>query len=184
MTELINKGLLEPSTFLVGAPMLFVDKKDGALCMFIDYRALNSLTFREDIVCQALMICLINYMVQSTSQVWMLPQSFTKSLKGAGLAKDGIQDSFGDNQFKVLPFGLTNALASFQTGTNRLFNPLQLTADGAGIETHLSNFTTVFIDDILVFSKTAVDKHAQIVLDIWRRHEVYLGHSRLCTGAK
>ncbi|KAJ9514191.1 hypothetical protein QJQ45_002279 [Haematococcus lacustris] len=47
VAELLAKGLIEPSSSPYGAPILFVQKKDGSRRMCIDYRALNKLTVRD-----------------------------------------------------------------------------------------------------------------------------------------
>lgn len=44
ITELLKKGLIEPSTAPYGAPIIFATKKDGSFRMVIDYRALNKST--------------------------------------------------------------------------------------------------------------------------------------------
>ncbi len=44
VSNLLYKGLIEPSTSPWGAPILFARKKDGTLRMCTDYRALNRLT--------------------------------------------------------------------------------------------------------------------------------------------
>ena len=45
--ELLALGFIEPSTSPFGAPVLFVQKKDGSLRMCIDYRALNKITVQN-----------------------------------------------------------------------------------------------------------------------------------------
>ncbi|GJV76953.1 putative reverse transcriptase domain-containing protein [Tanacetum coccineum] len=47
LQDLQDKGFIRPSHSLWGAPVLFVKKKDGALCMCIDYRELNKLTVKN-----------------------------------------------------------------------------------------------------------------------------------------
>jgi hypothetical protein len=44
LTDLLEKGLVEPSTSSYGAPILFVGKKDGSLHMVQDNRYLNEIT--------------------------------------------------------------------------------------------------------------------------------------------
>ena len=45
--DLLERGLIEPSTSAHGAPILFVKKKTGELRMVVDYRALNKLTVKN-----------------------------------------------------------------------------------------------------------------------------------------
>jgi hypothetical protein len=47
LTDLLEKGLVEPSTSPYGAPILFVGKKDGSLRMVQDYRYLNKITIKN-----------------------------------------------------------------------------------------------------------------------------------------
>jgi len=47
LQELLDKGLIEPSVFPWGAPVLFVRKKDGSLRLCIDYRELNGVTVKN-----------------------------------------------------------------------------------------------------------------------------------------
>ena len=47
LRELTEKGYIQPSVSPFGAPVLFVPKKDGGVCMCVDYRALNRVTMHN-----------------------------------------------------------------------------------------------------------------------------------------
>ena len=58
--ELQKKGFIHPSSSPWGAPVIFVDKKDGTQRMYVDYRSLNEVTIKTSILCLELMTCLIS----------------------------------------------------------------------------------------------------------------------------
>ncbi|GJV71107.1 putative reverse transcriptase domain-containing protein [Tanacetum coccineum] len=66
-------------------------------------------------------------------------------------------------EFTVMPFGLTNALAVFIDLMNRVCRP------------YLDKFVIVFIDDILIYSKTQEEhvEHLRIVLELLRKEKLY-----------
>nr|XP_027083520.1 uncharacterized protein LOC113705811 [Coffea arabica] len=69
---------------------------------------------------------------------------------------------------KVMPFGLTNAPAAFMDLMQRIFKK------------YLDQFVVVFIDDILIYSKTREEhvKHLEVVLQIVREHKLYAKFSK------
>ncbi|GBG73549.1 hypothetical protein CBR_g16892 [Chara braunii] len=62
--------------------------------------------------------------------------------------KTAFKTRYGTYEFLVMPFGLCNAPGTFQTEMHRIFRP------------YLDKFMVVYLDDILVFSKT-VREHAE-----------------------
>ncbi|KAE8707211.1 hypothetical protein F3Y22_tig00110386pilonHSYRG00027 [Hibiscus syriacus] len=83
-------------------------------------------------------------------------------VKGSDVAKTAIRTRYGHYEFLVMPFGLTNAPAAFMDLMNR-------------VPTILDQFVVVFIDDILIYSRTEAehDEHLKIVLRTLREHRLY-----------
>jgi hypothetical protein len=82
--------------------------------------------------------------------------------------KTAFRTRYGHYEFLVMPFGVTNAPAVFMDLMNRIFLP------------YLDEFVVVFIDDILVYSKSEEDheKHLRTVLQTLRREKLYAKPSK------
>ena len=67
-----------------------------------------------------------------------------------------------------MPFGLMNALKAFMDLMHRVFKP------------YLDQFVVVFIDDILIYSKSEEEQedHLRIVLQTLREHQLYAKFSK------
>ena len=68
----------------------------------------------------------------------------------------------------VMSFGLTNAPAAFMNLMQRVFQP------------YLDQFAVIFIDDILVYSKSVEEhkRHLRMVLKLLREHHLYAKFSK------
>ncbi|GBG59088.1 hypothetical protein CBR_g24431 [Chara braunii] len=143
LDELLEKGWIRPSSSPFGAPVLFVPKKEGELRMCIDYRGLNAITVKNveplprtddllDRVQGAKYFSKID-LKSGYHQIEVHPDDQYKT---------AFRTRYGHYEFIVMPFGLTNAPATFQRCMNDLFRPW------------LDKFVVVYLDDILVFSRT------------------------------
>jgi len=84
-------------------------------------------------------------------------------IKQKDVPKTTFQTRYGHYEFLVLPFGLTNAPAYFMDLMNRVFHAF------------LDKFVVVFVDDILVYSKTKEEHvdHLRTVLQTLADHQLY-----------
>lgn len=89
-------------------------------------------------------------------------------IKDEDIRKTTFKTIYRHYEFAVVPYGLTNALATFMCLMNSIFNR------------YLDKFVLVFIDDILVYSniEKGHEKHLMMVLDTWREHQLYVKFSK------
>lgn len=169
LEELLAKGLIEPSTSPYGAPVLFVQKKDGSLRMCIDFRALNKHTIKNRYPLPRIDDLLDQLRGAKVFSSLDLQSGYHQiRITEEDVPKTAFRTPFGHYQFKVLCFGLTNAPATFQHAMNSAFRGL------------LGKFVLVYLDDILVFSKNEQEhvEHLRQVLDILRQQKYYAKMSK------
>ena len=89
-------------------------------------------------------------------------------IKVADVPKTAFRTRYGHYEFLVMPFGLTNAPAAFMDLMNRVFKP------------YLDTFVIVFIDDILVYSRSKKEhaEHLKIMLQTLRDKQLYAKFSK------
>ena len=89
-------------------------------------------------------------------------------IREADVSKTAFRTRYGHYEFLVMSFELTNAPAAFMDLMNRVFRP------------YVDQFVVVFIDDILVYSKS-IEKHVyhlRAVLQTLREHQLYAKFSK------
>ncbi|GJQ94968.1 putative reverse transcriptase domain-containing protein [Tanacetum coccineum] len=84
------------------------------------------------------------------------------------IPKTAFRTRYGHYEFQVMSFGLTNALAVFMDLMNRVCKP------------YLDKFVIVFIDDILIYSKSKKEheEHLRQILKLLKKEELYAKFSK------
>lgn len=169
LEELSEAGFIRPSKSPFGAPVLFVKKKDGTMRMCIDYRALNNVTIknsyplpRVDELFDRLQGSTIFSTIDLRSgynQIRIVPEDVPKT---------AFRTRYGHFEFLVLPFGLTNAPATFMNLMHDIFRD------------YLDKFVIIFLDDILIYSRTPEEhsKHISMVMELLIRHRLCAKESK------
>ena len=113
--ELLQRGLIEPAYGAWSSPVVLVKKKDGTWRFCVDYRRLNSVTQQDayplpriDESLDALAGSKYFSTLDLVSGYWQVPMDSDAQDKSAFITRAGLW------KWKVLPFGLTSAPATFQ----------------------------------------------------------------------
>jgi len=112
--DLLNRDLIKPGHGAWSSPVVLVQKKDGSWRFCVDYRKLNSVTIQDayplpriDESLEALAGSKFFSTLDLLSGYWQVPLSPDAQDKAAFITQDGLW------KWKVLPFGLTSAPATF-----------------------------------------------------------------------
>ncbi|KAL0560583.1 hypothetical protein IC582_000992 [Cucumis melo] len=169
LQELLDKGFIRPSVSPWGAPVLFMKKKDGSMNLCIDYRELNKVTVKSRYPLPRI-DDLFDQLQGATvfSKIDLRSGYHQLRIRDSDIPKTTSCSRYGHYEFIVMSFGLTNAPAVFMDLMNRVFKDF------------LDTFVIVFIDDILVYSKTEVEHEDQLhqVLGTLRANKLYAKFSK------
>lgn len=162
--ELLNQGYIQPSKSPYGSPVLFVKKKEGTLRMCVDYRALNKITIKNKYPLPRIDELLDRLTgAKYFSKIDLRSGYHQVRIAEQDIEKTAFNCRYGHYEFLVLPFGLCNAPATFMYLMNELFKPF------------LDTFVIVYLDDILIYSKSLNEHrhHVKQVLEILRENNLY-----------
>ncbi|KAD7116747.1 hypothetical protein E3N88_04015 [Mikania micrantha] len=157
LQELHYKGFIRPSYSPWGAPVLFVKKKDRSFRMCIDYRELNKLTIKNRYPFSRIddLFDLLQG-AQYFSKIDLRSGYHQLRVQDEDIPKTAFRTRYGHYEYMVMPFGFKNAPVVFRDLMNRVH------------KMYLDQFVIVFIDDILIYSKSKADheQHLRKILEL------------------
>nr|GEU41202.1 putative reverse transcriptase domain-containing protein [Tanacetum cinerariifolium] len=169
LKELQDKGFIRPSSWPWEALVLFAKKNDGSFRMCIDYKELNKLTIKNRYLLHRI-DDLFDQLQRSQffSQVDLKSGYHQLRVHEDDIPKTVFRTRYGHFEFTLMPFGLTNAPAVFKDLMNRVYRP------------YLEKFLIVFIEDILIYSKTWEEhvEHLRLVLELLKKVKMYAKFSK------
>ncbi|CCO32589.1 Retrotransposable element Tf2 155 kDa protein type 1 [Rhizoctonia solani AG-1 IB] len=162
-------GKIRPSTSPAGAPVMFVKRADGRICLVVDYCRLNAITIKD------------RYALPRQDELiekLRHAKIFTKldlrngynniCIKEGDEWKAAFRTKYSHFEPTVMQFGLSNAPAVFQRFMNDIFRDL------------LDITVIVYLDDILIFSNSR-EEHVQHVTEVLSRLQK---HNLFCNPSK
>lgn len=139
--DYLGRGLVRPSQSPWASPMVIVPKRDGTLRFCVDFRGFNSVTRKDSFPLPNI----DNTLLMLGARKFFTTLDFMSGYWQIRMADNSVEKTafateFGLHEFIVMPFGLSNAVATFQRFMSRLFEGL------------INDFVFVYIDDILIAS--------------------------------
>jgi hypothetical protein len=148
---LLDKGYICPSTSPWGCSTLFVEKKDKELRLCVDYRPLNAITIKNKYPLPRIDVLFDQLAgAQVFSKIDLRSGYHQIKIRTEDISKTTFMIRYGLYEYLVMLFGLMNAPAHFMYLLNSVFMP------------ELDQLVVVFIDDILVYSKSTEEHEDQL----------------------
>lgn len=172
--EMVAQGVIQASSSPFASHVLLVGKKDLTWRLCVDYRHLNAMTIKNKYP-----LPVIDELLDELAGAhWFtsldLRSGYHQIRMAAGEEyKTAFQTHHGHFEYKVMPYGVTGGPATFQGVMNDILAPM------------LRKYVLVFVDDILIYSRTLEDHavHLENVLEVLLKHDLKVKKTK-CTFAK
>jgi len=163
LKKMMGEGTIADSESPYGAPILVVPKPDGSLRLCLDYRNLNKLT-----ILNKYPLPLMDELRDRVAGAKVFTKGDLKDgyylirMRKGDELKTAFRTCYRQYEYKLMPFGLANAPATFQTMMNKI------------LRVFLDHGVVVYLDDILIYSENMDDhiKLVQKVLDRLEQHDL------------
>ena len=161
----LKTGFIQPFKSPAGAPILFDKKPDGSLRLCVDYQGLNNLMIKNRYPLPLIGESLDRLgRAKRFTQLDLTSAYYRMRIKEGDEWKTAFRTRYGHFEYQVMPFGLSNAPASFQGYINKI------------LAEKLDIFVIVYLDDILIYIEDQERGHVEVVrwvLDILRKNGLF-----------
>jgi hypothetical protein len=169
LNELLGKGYIRSNSSPWDCPALFMKKKDQSLRLCVDYWPLNAVTIKNKYPLPHIDI-LFDQLAGARvfSKVDLCLGYHQIKIRLEDVPKTTFSTRYGLYEYLVMLFGLTNAPTHFMYLMNSVFMP------------ELDKFVVVFIDDILIYSKSEEEhaQHLRVILQRLQDNQLYVKFSK------
>jgi hypothetical protein len=169
LNKLLDKGYIRPSSSPWACPTLFVKKKDQSLRLCADHGPLNAITVKNKYP-----LSCINILFEQLASAKVFSKIDLHSgyhqikTRPEDVPKTTFSTRYELYEYLVMSFGLTSAPAHFMFLMSSVFMP------------ELDKFVIVFVDNILIYSKSEEEhvRHLRVILQRLWDHQLYAKFSK------